>query len=705
MGSPARILLDAKNPSQYSVDEVIKFFWPDGEDPSWAYGLHPPDPALLGPAFRANDITGNVLLSCVTNEVLQDALGVSSFAQRAYMLIGINILRVRSATFPPTAAPEQSSRTEPTSITMASTPLGSMQFTVFGLRAQSEPLHAIIPNTPAAGTTLLATTKKQPRRVTNIITTPLLPKLTAPAAPAVNSSSASRSSLPPTDDDGKPLHPGWERFKANIVKNNPENTTGNEDDVLPPYGESEYDTEDQMEIEALPEKPKKKDIPTESTPPVDLTEFNSIVDKLISDKRLEWIRVMSKDMWETMGRCELSDTAISDRALNDIVRFEKRLSDLRDAIYGHRYTSGLLIIKACESLDETLSDLFFREWQLAVLGKLEPSPEDIQQDGSEPHGMNTFATSGPPRPSDPSSTSNCYDSEDPGEPSGAESPSDACNSEDSDIRPSDEPAAKKPRLESDILDQSLPETSLMSGLPTGATREVIDLTGDSPEPEHKPVDMDTPILPRQTKRAIWIQQKRLEKKAAKTHAAQIKSCDSPEPEQKSFDMDVPIPSQETKCAEWKRLQAEKKSERKAAKIHAAQIKSCDGPEPKPETKIEDKTAIDHERKLCRAVRPKIARWRQYTAKRRWEVKAGKTLAAQMKSCDDDEERGKRERGVTPEDIELERLRIASSVIYSVPMPPSFPMSPRPLASEPSESPSVHPRSISPMSEEGMAMYQ
>ncbi|KAJ6046147.1 hypothetical protein N7444_007401 [Penicillium canescens] len=156
--------------------------------------------------------------------------------------------------------------------------------------------------------------------------------------------------------------------------------------------------------------------------------------------------------------------------------------------------------------------------------------------------------------------------------------------------------------------------------------------------------MDTPILPRQTKRAIWIQQKRLEKKAAKTHAAQIKSCDSPEPEQKSFDMDVPIPSQETKCAEWKRLQAEKKSERKAAKIHAAQIKSCDGPEPKPETKIEDKTAIDHERKLCRAVRPKIARWRQYTAKRRWEVKAGKTLAAQMKSCDDDEERGKRERG-------------------------------------------------------------
>ncbi|KAJ6070662.1 hypothetical protein N7467_011981 [Penicillium canescens] len=692
MAPPARIPSDAKNPSQYSVDEVIKFFWPDGEDPSWAHGLHPPDPALLGPAFRANDITGNVLLCCVTNEVLRDDLGVSSFAQRAYMIIGISILRDRSATFPPTAAPEQSSRTEPAGATMASTPLSSMQFTVSGLRAQSEPLHAIILNTPSAGTILPATTKKQPRRATNIITTPLVPKPIAPAAPAVNPSSASRSSLPPTDDDGKPLHPGWERFKANIVKNNPENTTGNEDDVLPPYGESEYDTEDQMEIEALPENPKKKDIPTESTPPVDLTEFNSIVDKLISDKRLAWIRGISKDMWEASGLCEQGrdDTAISDRALNDIARFEKRLSDLRDAIYGHRYTSGLLIIKACESLDETLSDLFFREWQLAVLDKLEPSPEQIQQDGSEPHGMNTFATSGPPGPSDPSSTSDGYDSEDPGEPSGAECPSDACNSEDSDIRPSDEPAAKKPRLESDILDQSLPETSLMSGLPTGATREVIDLTGDSPEREQKSFDTDVPIPLQETKRAKWKRlqaEKKLERKATKIHAAQIKSCDSPEPKP------------ETKRARWwKQLQADKK----ARKIHAAQIKSCDSPEPNPETKIENKTAIDHQRRLCRSVKPKLAAWRQYEARRRLEVQAAKRHAAQIKSCDD-EKRGER---LTAEAIELEKPRMASSATFSVPpMPPSFPMSPRPLPSEPPESPSVHPRSISPMSEEGMAMYQ
>jgi hypothetical protein len=670
------------------VDEVIKFFWPDGQDPWWAHGLHPPDPALLGPAFRANDITGNVLLCCVTNEVLRDDLGVSSFAQRAYMIIGISILRDRSATFPPTAAPEQSSRTEPAGTTMASTPLGSMQFTVSGLRAQSEPLHAVILNTPAAGTTLTATTKKQPRRATNIITTPLVPKPIAPAAPAVNPSSASRSSLPPTDDDGKPVHPGWERFKANIVKNNPENTTENEDDVLPPYGESEYDTEEQMEIEALPENPKKKDIHMESTPPVNLTEFNSIVDKLISDKRLAWIRGISKDMWEASGLCEQGrdDTAISDRALNDIARFEKRLSDLRDAIYGHRYTSGLLIIKACESLDETLSDLFFREWQLAVLNKLEPSPEQNQQDGSEPHGMNTFATSGPPGPSGPSSTSGGYDSEDPGEPSGAEGPSDACNSEDSDNRSSDEPATKKPRLESDILDRSLPKTSLMPGLPTGATREIIDLTRDSSEPEQKSFDKNVPILSQETKRARWWKQLQADKKARKIHAAQIKSCDSPEPKP------------ETKRTRWKQRVADNK----ARKIHAAQIKSCDSLEPKPETKIEDKTEDDHQRRLRRSVRPKLEKWRQYEARRRLEVQAAKSRAAQIKPYDD-EKRGER---LTAEAIELERLRIASSATFSVPpMPPSFPMSPRPLASEPPESPSVHPRSISPMSEEGMAMYQ
>jgi hypothetical protein len=291
-----------------------------------------------------------------------------------------------------------------------------------------------------------------------------------------------------------------------------------------------------------------------------------------------------------------------------------------------------LIIKACDSLDETLSDLFFREWQLALLDKLEPSPEEIQQDGSELHGMNTFATSDSPGQSDLSSTSDGYDSEDPGEPSGAEGPSDACNSEDGDISSSDEPAVKKPRLESDILDQSLPETSLMPGLPTGAIREVIDLTGDSSERE-----------------------------------------------QKSFDIDVPIPSLETKRAIWTRLQAGKKLEKKAAKTHAAQIKSSDSPEPKLETKR--------------------ARWWK---QRQADKKARKIHAAQIKFCDDE----KKGELLTAEDIELEKLRMASSATFSVPpMPPSFPMSPRPLATEPPESPAVHPRSISPMSEEGMAMYQ
>ena len=640
------------------MDEVINFFWPNGEVPSWAHGLHPPDLSLLGPVFRANDITGNVLLSCVTNEALRDDLGVISFAQRAYMMIGISILRARSAAFPPPAALEQSSRAEPAGTIIASTPLDSMQSTIPGLRAQSEPFHAIIPNTPTAGTTLPATTKKQPRRVTNIITTPLVPKSAAPVAPAANPSSDSRSSLLPTDDDGKPLHPGWEHFKASIIKNNPENTAGNEDDVLPPYGESEYDTEDQMEIEALPEKPKKKDVPTEPTPPVSLTEFNSIVDKLILDKRQAWIDGISRDMLEASGLCEQGrdDTAIRDRVLNDIARFEKRLSDLCDAIYGHKYTSDLLIVKACESLDETLSELFFREWQLAMLDRPELAPEQIQQDRSKTHGMTTFSTSGPPGPSDPSSPSDGYYSEDPEEPAGAEGPSDACNSEDSDIRPSDEPAAKKPRLESDTLDRSLPETSLMSGLPTGSTHEVIDLTGDSPEPE-----------------------------------------------QKSFDPDVRILSAETKRARWKQQHSNKMLERKAAKNHAAQIKSCDSPVPKQEeTKKEGKTPIDHQKKLVKAVGPKIAAWKQYEIKRKLEKQAAMRHAAQLKSCDDEKNRER----LTAEAAELERLRIASSATFSVPsMPPSSPMGPRPLASEPPVSPSVHPRSISPMSEEGMAMYQ
>jgi hypothetical protein len=310
--------------------------------------------------------------------------------------------------------------------------------------------------------------------------------LSAPAEPAANSSSASESTALPTDGDGGVINPKSLGSDQGIDKNN-EPPCDPEDRVLPLYGDSEYDTEDQREIDALPEK-KTPDPPPV---PINLTKFNDILDQLILNKREEWVGGFTNDPFRSSPMwIERDDAAVRDRAQKNIVHLRIRLSKLRDAMYANRYTSEALVFKACECLDETLKDLFFCEWQSAMLDSMKRSREQNQQVESTPHGVNTPATSGSPYSSFNENDGNGRNS------NASDEEGDTCDSTGDEQH---ESATKKPRLETHGPDNTVPQ----------ATQDVIDLTGDSPEPTQA-FNPDTP-LPSLANRAMWMQNQRTHK--------------------------------------------------------------------------------------------------------------------------------------------------------------------------------------------------
>jgi hypothetical protein len=86
---------------------------------------------------------------------------------------------------------------------------------------------------------------------------------------------------------------------------------------------------------------------------------------------------------------------------------------------------------------------------------------------------------------------------------------------------------------------------------------------------------------------------------------------------------------EPKIAAWKRYEIKWKLERQAAKTYVAQIKSYDSPVPKQEIKKDDKTAIDQERRRG-SVEARIAAWKQFEIKWKLERQAAKRHAPKRK---------------------------------------------------------------------------
>jgi SNF2 family DNA or RNA helicase len=84
------------DPWDWSVDQVVQDFCRLGR-PVWSSATdHLPDRAFLEQELRDNDVTGEVVLSAVTNDVLRNDLNIKSMGQRHAILKGINHLRLRS---------------------------------------------------------------------------------------------------------------------------------------------------------------------------------------------------------------------------------------------------------------------------------------------------------------------------------------------------------------------------------------------------------------------------------------------------------------------------------------------------------------------------------------------------------------------------------------------------------------------------------
>ena len=86
------------DPWDWSVDQVVGEFCRVGSvRPLWSSPTdHLPDRAFLEQELRDNEVTGEVILTAVTNNVLRDDLNIKSMGQRHAILKGIHHLRLRS---------------------------------------------------------------------------------------------------------------------------------------------------------------------------------------------------------------------------------------------------------------------------------------------------------------------------------------------------------------------------------------------------------------------------------------------------------------------------------------------------------------------------------------------------------------------------------------------------------------------------------
>jgi SNF2 family DNA or RNA helicase len=89
------------DPWDWSVTQVVQEFCRNDRDrPAWCSPTdHLPNPTDLEEGLRENDVTGELMLTAVTKEVLRDELHIKSMGQRYAVEKGINFLRSRSQKF------------------------------------------------------------------------------------------------------------------------------------------------------------------------------------------------------------------------------------------------------------------------------------------------------------------------------------------------------------------------------------------------------------------------------------------------------------------------------------------------------------------------------------------------------------------------------------------------------------------------------
>lgn len=323
-------MLSQKDPVDWTVDEVVQFLCHESAG-EWSYNLPCPDLVALEAALRRDFVTGNVFVE-ITYEMVKD-LGVTGIGRCQYVLAASRWLQRQS---PKLQIGQQWPRPPPSEI----------------------------PTNPASlpSASATPTTAKKPRRIaTTLIAQPFF-------------SCPTEGRLPQETLAPSPAY-GQDSYLDYLLKKHPPEEN-DEDNVIPLLGESssesesEYDTETREEMEEI-----EAEGDPNASGKLALDEVDAIVDKYIIDQEAHFTTTrLPKEahrafaIW-TAGQ---KHPAITGAYSKELAHLEKRLRDLRKALGVAEHTSNSSLLKACASLDQTVSDICLKRWQVSVVGQTEP---------------------------------------------------------------------------------------------------------------------------------------------------------------------------------------------------------------------------------------------------------------------------------------------------------------------------------------------
>ncbi|OOQ89824.1 hypothetical protein PEBR_06714 [Penicillium brasilianum] len=190
------------------------------------------------------------------------------------------------------------------------------------------------------------------------VSKPSRAKIVAPSTPSLESHlSADRSyKLGGHDYD----------FLAQLLENHPPEPEGKEDNVLPLYGESdvEYDEETQQEID---------DDKLDSMAGLSWAECEAIVSDFIAKYETAWNenhlpkhRQYAQVVWQG-ARNPRTGKAYKSRVLRTLNGLRLRLETQKSALVDVEYKSKTAFLAACKIMDPTLDQLCFEKWRLQTI--------------------------------------------------------------------------------------------------------------------------------------------------------------------------------------------------------------------------------------------------------------------------------------------------------------------------------------------------
>ncbi|KAJ5381275.1 uncharacterized protein N7496_003703 [Penicillium cataractarum] len=183
-------------------------------------------------------------------------------------------------------------------------------------------------------------------------------KIVAPSTPTLESHlSADRSyQLSGNDYD----------FLAQLLENYPPEPVGKEDDILPLYGESdvEYDEETQQEID---------DEESDFMVGLSWAECHAIISEYIANYETTWNenqlpkhRHYAQVVWQGARNARTGKT-YKPRVLRSLTGFLLRLETHKKALIKVKYRSKTAFLAGCKIMDPTLDQICFEKWRLETI--------------------------------------------------------------------------------------------------------------------------------------------------------------------------------------------------------------------------------------------------------------------------------------------------------------------------------------------------